>query len=157
MGVGRAIKMKKLDPYYIGPFQILKRFGPVAYQMASLPYLSNLHDVFHVSQFWKYTSDVTHMLVLELVQLKENLTFQVAPVRIDDVSIKKLREKEVLLVKVTWSRVGMEEHTWELEYDMRKNYPHIFEACLVWLNWCGWSTWYDFGTIGRGLEELVEA
>ncbi|XP_020987524.1 uncharacterized protein LOC110275660 [Arachis duranensis] len=49
-GVGRAIKTKKLNPRYIGPFEILKRTGPVAYRIALPLYLSNLHDVFHVSQ-----------------------------------------------------------------------------------------------------------
>ena len=49
-GVGRALKSRKLTPRFIGPFQILKRVGPVAYQIALPPSLSNLHNVFHVSQ-----------------------------------------------------------------------------------------------------------
>ncbi|XP_016165007.1 uncharacterized protein LOC107607589 [Arachis ipaensis] len=108
------------------PFEILKKIVSVAYQVVLLPHLSNLHDVFHVSQLQKYTLDATHVLDFELVQLKENLTFQVAPVRIDDVSDKKLRRKEVQLVKVAWSRSGIEEHTWELEIYMRKDYPQLF-------------------------------
>ncbi|XP_072081096.1 uncharacterized protein [Arachis hypogaea] len=61
-GVGRAIKAKKLNSHYIGPFQILERIGPVAYRISLLPHFSNLHDVFHVSQFWKYTSNSNHIL-----------------------------------------------------------------------------------------------
>jgi hypothetical protein len=52
-GVGRALKSKKLTPRFIGPYQILKRIGDVAYQIALPPRLSNLHDVFHVSQLRK--------------------------------------------------------------------------------------------------------
>ncbi|XP_025640485.1 uncharacterized protein [Arachis hypogaea] len=89
-GVGRAIKTKKLNPRYIGPFEILKRFGPVAYQVTLPPHFSNLHDVFHVSQLRKYTSDAAHVLELESVELEENLTFQVTPLRIDDTSVKKV-------------------------------------------------------------------
>ncbi|XP_072086660.1 uncharacterized protein [Arachis hypogaea] len=125
-GIGRAIKTKKLNSRYIGPFEILKRFGPVAYQVALPSNLSNIHDVFHVSQLRKYTSDATHVLEPETVELRENLTFQVTPVRIDDTSVKKLRGKEVQLVKVSWKRVEVEEHTWELESEMRKDYPKLF-------------------------------
>nr|KYP31621.1 hypothetical protein KK1_047965 [Cajanus cajan] len=49
-GVGRDIKAKKLNPKFIRPYQILKRIGPVAYQIALPPSMSNMHDVFHVSQ-----------------------------------------------------------------------------------------------------------
>ncbi|XP_072081029.1 uncharacterized protein [Arachis hypogaea] len=47
--VGRAIKGKKLNPHYIGPFQILKRIGPMAYRIVVPLHLSNLHDMFHMS------------------------------------------------------------------------------------------------------------
>ncbi|XP_057739818.1 uncharacterized protein LOC130956891 [Arachis stenosperma] len=127
-GVGRAIKTKKLNPRYIGPFQILESIGPVAYRMALPPHLSNLHDVFHMSQLRKYTPDASHVLELESIQLKEDLTLPVALVRIDDTSIKKLCGKEVSLVKVAWNRAGVEEHTWELESEMRADYPHQFSG-----------------------------
>ncbi|XP_016192429.1 uncharacterized protein LOC107633299 [Arachis ipaensis] len=124
-GIGRAIKTKKLNPRYIGPFEVLRRFGSVAYQVALPPYLSNLHDVFHVSQLRKYTSDVAHVLEPESVELKENLTFQVTPVRIDDSSMKKLQGKEVQLVKVVWERVGVEEHTWNWSSRCEKIIPNF--------------------------------
>ncbi|XP_020992350.1 uncharacterized protein LOC107477858 [Arachis duranensis] len=127
-GVGRAIKTKKLNPRYIGPFEILKRIGPVAYRIALPPYLSNLHDVFHVSQLRKYTPDTSHVLEPEPIQVREDLTLPVIPVRIDDTSVKRLRGREVSLVKVAWSRAGIEEHTWELESDMRKDYPNLFSG-----------------------------
>jgi hypothetical protein len=40
----------KLSSHYIGPFQILERKGEVAYQLDLPPHLSDVHDVFHVSQ-----------------------------------------------------------------------------------------------------------
>ena len=43
---------------YIGPYQILEKIGPVAYQLAFLPNLSEVHDVFHVSQLRKYVADL---------------------------------------------------------------------------------------------------
>ncbi|XP_072060257.1 uncharacterized protein [Arachis hypogaea] len=100
----------------------------MAYQVALSPHLSNLHDVFHVSQLRKCTSDAAHVLEPESIELRENLTFQVTIVRIDDTSVKKLREKEVQLVKVVWERAGVKEHTWELESEMRKDYPELFSG-----------------------------
>ena len=47
--IGRAMRVKKLGPHFLGPFQILKRVGLVTYQMALPPNLSSLHNVFHVS------------------------------------------------------------------------------------------------------------
>jgi len=48
-GVGRAIHSRKLSPKFLGPYQILRRIGPVAYEIALPPQLANLHPVFHVS------------------------------------------------------------------------------------------------------------
>ena len=41
-------------------------------------------------------------------------------------STKQLRNKSVQLVKVARGKEGMEEYTWELELDMKKNYPELF-------------------------------
>ena len=67
MGIGRAMKVKKLCPRFIGPFQILKQIGLVAYQIALPPNLSNIHHVFHVSQFRKYNPDPNHILEPESI------------------------------------------------------------------------------------------
>ena len=48
-GIGRALKSRKLTPRFIGPYQITKRIGPVAYEIALPPHLGNLPNVFHVS------------------------------------------------------------------------------------------------------------
>jgi hypothetical protein len=43
----------KLAPRYIGPFKILEQRGEVAYQLELPLQLSDMHDVFHVSQLRK--------------------------------------------------------------------------------------------------------
>ena len=125
-GIGRALKTKKLNPRYIEPFQILKRVGLVVYQIVLPPYLSNLHDVFHVSQLKKFIPDESHILQPETVQLRNDLTYQASPVQIVERSDKQLRGKVVRLVKVAWEPRGEEEHTWELEDKIKVDYPHLF-------------------------------
>jgi len=48
-GVGRALRSKKLSPKFLGPYQIMRRIGPVAYEIPLPPQLANLHPIFHVS------------------------------------------------------------------------------------------------------------
>ena len=101
-GVGRALKSKKLTSRFIGPYQISERVGNVAYRVALPPNLSNLHDVFHVSQLRKYISDPSHVIHMDDVQVRDNLAVEAMPVRIADHEMKTLRSKEIALVKVVW-------------------------------------------------------
>src|ERR1044072_9337457 len=126
-GVGRAIKSKKLTPKFIGPYQITERVGPVAYRIALPPFLSNIHDVLHVSQLRKYMADESHVLEQNNVELRDNLTMEVPPIKIVDRSIKRLRNKEVPLVKVIWNQ-ATGDATWEVEDKMRESHPELFVA-----------------------------
>jgi hypothetical protein len=50
----RSFKVKgKLAPRYVSPFKIIIRKREVAYQLELTPQLSDVHDVFHVSQLRK--------------------------------------------------------------------------------------------------------
>src|ERR1044072_1820870 len=124
-GVGRAIKSKKLTPKFIGPYQITERVGQVAYKIALPPFLSNIHDVLHVSQLRKYVPDVSHVIEPDDIQLRDNLTVEVPPIKIAERSTKRLRNKEVQLVKVIWNQ-ATGDATWELEDKMRGSHPELF-------------------------------
>ena len=125
-GVGRALKSRKLTPKFIGPFQILEHIGTVAYRIALPSNLSNLHSVFHVSQLRKYIPDPSHVIESDQIQIRENLTYDVLPLRISDRRTKQLRGKDVHLVKVVWSSHNGDDVTWELESKMRDSYPYLF-------------------------------
>jgi hypothetical protein len=50
----RRFKVKgKLAPRYVSPFQVLDCNGKIAYQLELPPQLSDVHDVFHVSELKK--------------------------------------------------------------------------------------------------------
>jgi len=73
-GVGRALRSKKLSPKFLGPYQISRRIGLMAYEIALPPQLENLHPVFHVSQLRKYVFDPSHVLEAEDVQIRDGST-----------------------------------------------------------------------------------
>jgi hypothetical protein len=52
-GTRRSEVKGKLAPRYVGPFKIIRHKGDVTYQRELPPQLSDLHDVFHVSQLKK--------------------------------------------------------------------------------------------------------
>jgi len=55
-------KKGKLIPRFIGPFEVLRRVGEVAYEITLLPSLPGVHPVFHVSMLQKYHGDPSHVL-----------------------------------------------------------------------------------------------
>ncbi|XP_058181284.1 uncharacterized protein LOC131299723 [Rhododendron vialii] len=126
-GVLRFGKKGKLNPRYVGPFEILEKVGSVAYRLALTPELANIHDIFHVSMLKPYVSDPTHVLALPPIELKQDLTYEERPVRIMDRQEKQLRNKIIPLVKVWWDNHSGGEATWEKEDDMRARYPELFE------------------------------
>ncbi|CAN4093738.1 unnamed protein product [Withania somnifera] len=90
----------KLGPRYIGPYEILKRVGDVAYRLALPPILSVVHPVFHVSMLRRYIPDESHVIPEDSVQIDENLSFAEEPVLILAREVRKLRSGEIPMVKV---------------------------------------------------------
>jgi len=72
----------------------------VAYEIALPPPLANLHSVFHVSQLRKYVPDPSHILEMEDLQIRGDLTVEVQPVGLGDVQMRQLRGKSIRLVQV---------------------------------------------------------
>ena len=129
IGVGSTLKSKKLNPKFIGPYQILQRVETVAYRVALPPNLSNLHDVFHVSQLQKYISDSSHVIQRDEVQTQDNLTVETMAIRIEDRKMKQLRGKDIPLARIAWGGANGESVTRELESKMRESYPKLFLSC----------------------------
>ncbi|XP_020982544.1 uncharacterized protein LOC110273726 [Arachis duranensis] len=110
-GVMKFGKRGKLNPRYIGSFEILDRIDAVAYRLALPPELSMIHPVFHVSMLRKYLSYPSHVLAPQAIELKEDLSFEEDPVAIVDRQVKKLCSKEIASVKVIWKNHSIEEAT----------------------------------------------
>ncbi|GJX31788.1 putative reverse transcriptase domain-containing protein [Tanacetum coccineum] len=102
-GVIRFGKRGKLNPRYIGPFKILDRVGPVAYNFELPKELSNVHSTFHVSNLKKCLTDESLVIPTKELRLDDTLNFVEEPVEIMDREVKQLRQSRIPTVKVRWN------------------------------------------------------
>ncbi|GKB05274.1 putative reverse transcriptase domain-containing protein [Tanacetum coccineum] len=94
-GVIRFRKRGKLNPWYIRPFKILDRVGPVAYKLELPEELSNVHNTFHVSNLKKCLSDQSFIIPMKELQLNDKLNFVEEPVEIMYQEVKQLRQSRI--------------------------------------------------------------
>jgi len=85
-----------------------------------------VHNVFHVSTLKIYLRDSEHKIDLEPIVVEPNLTVECHPVRILESSERVMRRRAIKYVKILWANQSEREATWELEEQMRKNYPKLF-------------------------------
>ena len=63
----------------------------------------------------KYIFDPSHVIDLSSIEVKKGAKYIERPIRILDRKVKKLRTKEIPLVKVQWNHHNEDEATWEVE------------------------------------------
>ncbi|XP_075489502.1 uncharacterized protein LOC142528344 [Primulina tabacum] len=106
-GVVRFSKGGKLNPRYVGPFEILEKVGTLACRLALPPNMSRIHNVFHVSQLRRYIPDPSHVLEVEPLltegNLGEGMKYEEVLIRIVDTKEQVLRRLIIPYVKVQWS------------------------------------------------------
>ena len=99
-GVVRFGYKGKLSPHYVGPYEILQRIAKVAYELKLPSELASVHPVFHVSMLKKCICDPVSILPIEGLGVEDNLSYEEVLVQILYRKVKKLRNKEVVSVKV---------------------------------------------------------
>jgi hypothetical protein len=120
----RRFKVRgKHAPRFIGPFQILDKRGEVVYQLELPPQLSDMHDVFHVSQLKKCLCLPEEQLPMEELDAKEDLSYQEYPVKILETSERVTRNNKIRTCKVQWSHHTEKEATWEREEELKVEFP----------------------------------
>ncbi|GKD11641.1 hypothetical protein Tco_1196048, partial [Tanacetum coccineum] len=93
--VVRFRKKGKLAPRFVGPFEIIEKVGPVAYQLDFPEELNGVHDTFHVSNLKKCLADPTLQVPLDENQVDAKLNFVEEPVEILEREVKKLKQSRI--------------------------------------------------------------
>jgi hypothetical protein len=125
----RRFKVKgKLSPRYIGPFLIFRRVGEMAYQLELPDSLSDVHNVFHVSQLKKYLRVPEEQLPMEELSVQGELIYTEYPIKILDTLTRVTRSRVIKMYKEQWSHHGEDEATWEREEELRIDFPHLFSS-----------------------------
>ncbi|GJV25594.1 putative reverse transcriptase domain-containing protein [Tanacetum coccineum] len=110
-GVIHFGKKGKLAPRYVGPFEILERIGPIAYQLRLPKELHSVHDTFHVSNLKKCLADANLHEPLDEIKIDKTLHFVEEPVEIMDREVRSLKRSRISLVKVCWNSKHGSEFT----------------------------------------------
>ncbi|XP_075486248.1 uncharacterized protein LOC142525848 [Primulina tabacum] len=98
-GVMRFGKKDKLNPRFIGAFEVLERIGTSAYRVALPAMLSGVYNVFHFSMLLKYMSNLSHVLNYEPLLLNPNISYEERPTQILDWQERRFRNKVIHMSK----------------------------------------------------------
>jgi hypothetical protein len=98
----------------------LEKRGELAYQLELLSQLSDVHDVFHVSQLKKCLRVPKEQIPMKGLDTKEDLSYQEYPVKILETS------ERVMMCKVQCSHHTEEEATWEREKELKVEFSCFF-------------------------------
>jgi hypothetical protein len=119
-GVSRFGVKGKLAPWYIGPFPILVRCGPVAYRLQLPETLSAVHNMFHVSQLKKCLRVLDRTVEVMDVALEPDLTYSEHPIRVLDQKDRITRRRTLKFYKIQWNQHTEDEATWETQDFLEK-------------------------------------
>jgi hypothetical protein len=118
----------KLAPRYVRPFKIVDRKGEATYQLELPPQLSDVHDVFHVSQLKKCLRVPEEQLPMKELDLGGDLTYSERSIKILDIAERVTHNKVIKMCKVQWSHHTEDKATWEHEKELRADYPELFPS-----------------------------
>jgi hypothetical protein len=122
-GVQRFGVKGKIAPRYIGPFEITKICGPLAYHLQLPPQLAAIHDVFHVSQLRKCIKTPTESIESQTIDIQPDLSYIEHPIKVLDVKERSTRRETINMYKIKWNHQTKEEATWETKFYLQHNFP----------------------------------
>jgi hypothetical protein len=105
----------------------------MSYKLELPPKMSNIHDVFHVSQLRKCLQvpnkpetfkEINH----DSIDLNHDLTYRERPIRILEEDVRLTRGRKIKMYKVQSSNHSEDEATWECEDYLQREFPELLNA-----------------------------
>jgi hypothetical protein len=115
----------KLAPHYIGTYPIINKYGSLSYQVELPSKLSEVHNVFHVSQLKRCLKPPTDVVVESTIPLELDLMYKAYSIKILDKQNRVTWNKTPRFYKVQWNDHSEDEATWEHEDFLCSNYPEF--------------------------------
>ncbi|XP_069144088.1 uncharacterized protein [Solanum lycopersicum] len=116
--VRRRILELQVDEWVFLKISPMKRVMRLISSSSDLPHLT----------LEKCVGDQTSIVSLESVVVKDSLSSEDVPIETLDRRVRRLRNKEVALVKVLWRIQSEDRATLESEVAMKAKYPHLFPS-----------------------------
>jgi hypothetical protein len=119
----------KLAPHYIGPYEVIKVCGPVAYRIQLSQWFSAVHNVFHVTQLKKGMLVPENEVITEAnAWIEPDFSLIEHPLRVLYRKEPKTRRQAIRMYKIQWSHHTEEEATWETEDYLNTKYPRFLQS-----------------------------
>jgi hypothetical protein len=100
----------------------------MAYQLELPDNLSDVHNVFHVSQLKKCLRVPKEQLPMDELSVQGDLIYTEYLIKILDTMTRVARNKVIKMCKVQGNHHGEDETTWEREEELRIDSPHLFPS-----------------------------
>ena len=126
-GLQRFGVKRKLEPRYVGPYQIIEQKGNAAYKLWLPLEMSAIFNVFHVSQLRKCLHVPNEVIEPTNIKLQSNLTYEEKPIQALEEMETVTWSKVIKFYKVVWNNHSEQDATWEREEYQHEVYPTFYE------------------------------
>ncbi|KAJ0744829.1 putative nucleotidyltransferase, Ribonuclease H [Helianthus annuus] len=126
ISMGRRLS-QKLAPRVFGPYRVLKKVGPVAYQL-DLPTGSQIHNVFHVSKLKLHHGPLGSTPPCSPPLSTDAPVMPQPELVLDRRVVQKGKYRPRAEVLIKWVGGTIDDATWENEWRFKKSYPD-FSPC----------------------------
>jgi hypothetical protein len=137
----------KLAPRYIGPYEVIEVFGPVAYRIQLPERFFAVHNVFHVTQLKKGMPVPENEVITEAnAWIEPDFSLIEHPLRVLDRKERKTRRQTIRMYKIQWSHHTEEEATWETKEYLKPSTRASYNLKTVGLCYLSYFLKSNLGT-----------